>query len=1063
MAALDREHVKQILEYAQDLSRPERNRFLDEACCGNEALREEIESLLPHAGKASDLIESVVKGIWELPEETKKEMNDFDHHLGQHYGKYEIVERIGSGGMGRVYQAVDKQLKRTVALKFIADIYDTDSEVIRRFKREARLASALDHVNIGTIYELGETGQGIPFIAMAYYEGESLKAVIDRGPLNIDTACGYIIQIAKGLSVAHTKGIVHRDIKPSNLIINREGTLKIVDFGLAKADGKSQITKSGTLLGTVAYMSPEQILNNEVDARTDLWSLGVVFYEMISGKRPFEGAFETASAYNVLHTEPVELATLNPRTPESVAHCVRELLQKDKEKRPATAEDVLSLLGHAQSEGRSWLYLPQRPKFKKHLYWTPIAVIFLVIVALGLLQIRPLVVDNSERKQGPLQTMVILPFSVQDDSSLQYLESGMVSLLSQKIDGVGRLRSVDYQRLQGFIEKQDTQIIDPGFGGQAAVHFGADAFVLGAITKQGKSVLISATLFDTAGNILEQTEVLVASDHLFFQAIDALASQLVAALYPEATDKLEATAALTTASFAALKAYLQGEHALHSGHYTNAYSALTRAVKEDSTFAIAWYRLADAAGGENNPRNKILPAIEKAVQYKDKLPMQIQYQVMAEYAVHLGHANEAERIYKLLLSIDPMDAMTWYKYADLLFHYNRVRGRSKSETRLYFEKVLTLDPGNKEVLLHGTELAVKEKRFDDLDTLVSLLVRPTPQNRIPGYLDLIRSIGGMDVSKKAEAVQTIKSLGIHPTYYVILEVATAFKDIDLAMELALWLAENDSINTGPFNGFYQVGIYHLAKGQTQPALDAFEKAFSNNSFYPSAPHRIWTMNLLNANLSSMPETLFDSIVQWDSTRTGWWLRDDLMKGRQELVKKYLIGLASWHRSEFNTLEKQVSLLDSMYTSKSQDSLAYSLARRLEALHRWGQQDISGAIESVEAASFQFPYWKSRPWGLYEDPFVYHLKGELYFANGEYSEAIRWYSMIEEVNRDPRELIYLIYLGPTYLRKAQSYDRLGQTQDAIQYYKKFIHLWKDTDAELLPYVQVAQERLEALTE
>jgi Tol biopolymer transport system component len=255
---------------------------------------------------------------------------------------YEILERLGGGGMGVVYKARDTRLGRTVALKFVPPELTRDPEAKERFLREARAASALDHPNLCTVYEIGETGEGRLFLAMARYDGETLKKRLERGPLPVEEAVDVARQVAQGLAKAHRHGIVHRDVKPANLMLTSDGVVKILDFGLAKLAGTAGITREGSALGTPAYMAPEQARGEEVDARADVWSLGAVCYEMLAGRRPFPGEPEAAALYAVLHEEPKPLSSLRPGVPPELARIVGRMLAKDPAARYASAAEVLA-------------------------------------------------------------------------------------------------------------------------------------------------------------------------------------------------------------------------------------------------------------------------------------------------------------------------------------------------------------------------------------------------------------------------------------------------------------------------------------------------------------------------------------------------------------------------------------------------------------------------------------------------------------------------------------------------------------------------------------------------
>jgi eukaryotic-like serine/threonine-protein kinase len=269
---------------------------------------------------------------------------------GRTLSHYRILGPIGGGGMGIVYKAEDLHLARTVALKFLPPELTRDPEAKARFLQEARAASVLDHPNICTIHEVGETPDGRLYLSMPCYEGETLRQRIERGPLPIEEAIDIAEQIARGLAKAHRGGIVHRDIKAANLMVTSDGVVKILDFGLAKLAGSAAITRTGSSVGTPAYMSPEQARGEEVDHRTDLWSLGVVLYEMVAGRRPFRGEHEQAVLYALLNEQPKPLTELRPDTPPELERIVLGLLAKDPGDRYPTIEGPLGDLRALRNE-----------------------------------------------------------------------------------------------------------------------------------------------------------------------------------------------------------------------------------------------------------------------------------------------------------------------------------------------------------------------------------------------------------------------------------------------------------------------------------------------------------------------------------------------------------------------------------------------------------------------------------------------------------------------------------------------------------------------------------------
>jgi serine/threonine protein kinase len=260
--------------------------------------------------------------------------------IGKTISHYKILEKIGEGGMGVVYKAEDSKLKRTVALKFLPQELMRDKEAKERFVQEAQAAAAIDHPNICTVYEI-DASEGQTFISMAYLEGQSLKERIASGPFELENVLNIAIHTAEGLKEAHENGIVHRDIKPANIMLTKKGKVKIMDFGLAKLSWGVDLTKTATIMGTVAYMSPEQASGEEIDFRTDIWSLGCVLYEMLAGQRPFKSTHDQAAIYSILNEDPEPIASFRKALPVGFEMILHACLQKDPRNRYRDMDSLL--------------------------------------------------------------------------------------------------------------------------------------------------------------------------------------------------------------------------------------------------------------------------------------------------------------------------------------------------------------------------------------------------------------------------------------------------------------------------------------------------------------------------------------------------------------------------------------------------------------------------------------------------------------------------------------------------------------------------------------------------
>lgn len=406
--------IDRLMDEALERLPGERAAFLAQACAGDDELRREIESLLAAHAKAGTFL-----GAPALEVAAKKLADEKSPSLlGRTVGPYQIISLLGVGGMGEVYLARDERLERKLALKLLPRQFMHDPERVRRFEREARAASSTNHPNIITIYEIGHL-DNLHFIATEYVDGQTLRRLIGRGPAEMKEALEITIQIAGALAAAHEAGAIHRDIKPENVMVRRDGYVKVLDFGLVKLteprSGRAVVTdpkdpartNPGVVLGTVSYMSPEQALGREVDSRTDIFSLGVVFYELVTGVLPFKGDSTASLLDAIVHHAPLPVASVNPQLPLELERIISRALEKDRDLRYQTANDLGAELKLLQREfdsspARGVSAASQRARAMTRMQdWRIKAMLALVVIAVAVATWAVLSKRSSGVKEAP--------------------------------------------------------------------------------------------------------------------------------------------------------------------------------------------------------------------------------------------------------------------------------------------------------------------------------------------------------------------------------------------------------------------------------------------------------------------------------------------------------------------------------------------------------------------------------------------------------------------------------------------------------------------------------------
>jgi serine/threonine protein kinase/Tfp pilus assembly protein PilF len=503
-------------------------------------------------------------------------------------GRYQIIDELGRGGMGVVYRAQDTKLKRTVALKFLPTELTHISEIKERFMREAQAAAALDHPNICTVHEFDEAEEKT-FISMAYIEGKSLRKKIESGPLGLDEALGIFTQVAEGLQEAHKKGVVHRDIKSSNIMLDERGRAKIMDFGLARVAGGTLLTKEGMTMGTIAYMSPEQAQGKKIDHRSDIWSLGVVFYELLTGQLPFRGEHEQTVVYSILNEPPKPVTDVQPDIPEVLEQIIGKALEKNPNNRYQNINELLddleSISKGIEPEGiKARLRKAKLVKKKKAFIYASIAGFIIIIIVMGL----SLFTGSTET----MDSIAVLPVeNLSGNPDQEYFSDGVTDALINELAKISALRVISRQSV---IRYKGSEKSLP----EIARELNVDAVVEASALTVGNRVQIRAQLIQapTEQNLWAQSYEREISDILVLQSeiAQAIAREVKVKLTPLEQTRLTNARPVNPEAY---QAYLKGRfhwYKITEQDLNTALEYFQLALDNDPNYALAYVGFADA-------------------------------------------------------------------------------------------------------------------------------------------------------------------------------------------------------------------------------------------------------------------------------------------------------------------------------------------------------------------------------------------------------------------------------------------------------------------------------------
>ncbi len=944
--------------------------------------------------------------------------------------RYAIEREIGAGGMATVYLAEDLKHHRKVAVKVLRPELAT-AIGSKRFLREIQIAAQLQHPHILPLYDSGSTDRFLYYV-MPYVEGETLGDRLRRdGALPASDAVSVGADIASALEYAHQKGIVHRDIKPDNIMLSASGGhASVADFGIARAVSAAQedtLTGVGVAIGTPGYMPPEQLEGGAVTPATDIYATGLVVYEALTGRR-WADTLESGDRWVNVPGRLVDTLT------RAAAHAPNDRWPNAAAFRRALIE------GYA----------------KPRIHRTVVAGVAAAVVLLAGFAAWFAVRDVFAPGTSPSR-VAVLPFSVRGSAEFDYLREGMVDLLSTRLDGVSDLRVSDPRAILARTAGQDANAVSPESSMGVARALGADLFILGSVVEARGQLRMDASLYDLerGRDAIAHSSAEGDADDLF-ALVDAIAAEILVGRDQGPASRVNQIAARTTASLAALKAYLDGERAYRAAQYAEAVEALQLAVSLDSTFALAWHRLSAAAQFLVRP-DLSQTAADRAIEYADKLSERDRRVLDAMQAERTGDAAAAEALYRAILEVYPDDVESWLQLGEVLFHYTPLRGRSPTESRRAWEQVIRFDPNHATALLHLARVAALEGDHTWLKSLVDQVTGLGAEASRASDMRVLRAFTTGTEDEQSQVLAELESGTDRQILVAAGYVAAFVNDQRGAASLARLLTSPERPPETRALGHVLIAYLEVAGGRWTSANAELSRAAA---YDPTTALLHSAMLSLTYGISSQA-TLRDSL-RWDLValdiaaiqpslnRTAWF---SALDGVHAHVREYLVGSLAAVARDTTAARQHANMLSELPSTPHIGSLPQDLARSVQSriADAGGRNDEALAllVNSEGRAWWQLQSFSP----LFSLPHERYRLAQLLEEAERYDEALTSLATFEAFS-----LFDQIYVAPAHLARARILERIGRPTEAATHYRRVLRLWADSDPAYRALVQEAEEGL-----